>query len=260
VVPCYNEETRLHLAAFRAALHSQDDLFLLFVNDGSTDGTDAVLRTFRAEHPARVDVLSLSTNSGKAEAVRQGVLQAIQRGAELVGYWDADLATPLSDVRTFRDLLRAKPHLVLVMGARVQLLGKDIQRQAARHYLGRIFATTASLLLGLRVYDTQCGAKLFRTSAEVSEVFSTPFTSKWFFDVEILARLIRRRRLLGGSEVAGVVYEWPLEHWADVPGSKVKSRDFARALFDLWRIGRANDLLRSRTSHVRPRGDLRPRP
>ena len=191
-------------------------------------------------------MLSLSSNSGKAEAVRQGVQRAIQQGAEYVGYWDADLATPLSDVRVFRDLLRARPQLILVMGARVQLLGKDIQRHAARHYSGRIFATAASFVLGLRVYDTQCGAKLFRSSVPVSDVFSTRFTSRWFFDVEILARLIRRRRLLGGSDVASVVYEWPLERWTDVPGSKVKVRDFARALLDLWRIGRANDLLRIR--------------
>jgi hypothetical protein len=74
-------------------------------------------------------------------------------------------------------------------------------------------------------------------------LFEVPFVSRWVFDVEILARLVRQRRLAGANDVANLVYEHPLDEWRDIAGSKVHVGDFFAALVDLWRIGRANGLL-----------------
>ena len=132
-------------------------------------------------------MLHLARNSGKGEAVRQGLLSALASDTELVGYWDADLSTPLDELPRFMKLLEERPTLHMVLGARVALLGRIIERYHIRHFTGRVFATAASIVLGLPVYDTQCGAKLFRASSELSAVLSSPFSNPWSFDVELLA-------------------------------------------------------------------------
>jgi len=226
VVPCYNEEKRLDVAAFRGF----GDADFLFVNDGSTDGTLELLRE------SNLNVLNLERNSGKAEAVRRGIVKAIDDGADIVGFWDADLATPLNELPAFVEILDTRPNVQMVMGARVRLLGRDISRQASRHYFGRMGATLISQTLQLAVYDTQCGAKLFRATDDTRHVFSTPFISRWIFDVEVIARYVR---LWGRDLAARSIVEVPVRQWHDVKGSKLKSNDFARALRDLWRIRRA---------------------
>ena len=232
VVPCYNEEKRLDLDAFRAS----SGVDFLFVNDGSTDGTLRVLESLRDSDPQRFSVLNLERNSGKAEAVRRGVLAALERHPDLTGFWDADLATPFSELPGFLQIFDTRPEIEMVFGARVRLLGRDISRHASRHYIGRVGATLISRTLGLAVYDTQCGAKLFRANDALRRVFDRPFLSRWIFDVEIFARFIE---LQGRDAVARAVYEYPVTVWHDVQGSKVKSRDFLRALRDLWKIRRA---------------------
>jgi glycosyltransferase involved in cell wall biosynthesis len=236
VVPCYNEAARLPTDAFAAFLHSSSGTVVLFVNDGSTDGTAGVLARLVERAGSCARVLALPDNVGKAEAVRQGILAALHDGAALVGYWDADLSTPLSEVTRFLAVFDARPAVDVVMGARVQLLGRQVQRRVLRHYAGRVFATGASLALGVPVYDTQCGAKIFRSCEAVARAFRAPFRSRWAFDVEILARYTSG---VGTAEIGTRVYEMPLEAWRDVPGSKVGLLQGFRAGLDLLRIGAA---------------------
>ena len=236
VVPCYNEEHRLDADAFRRVAVEGHEVDFLFVNDGSRDGTLHLLESLRDSDPKRFAVLNLERNSGKAEAVRRGFVAAMQQPAGYIGFWDADLATPLAELPGFLEIVTTRPEIQIVMGARVRLLGREISRRPARHYFGRVGATLISSSLGLAVYDTQCGAKLFRTNDTLREVFARPFLSRWIFDVEIIARYVER---LGRDAVAGAIYELPVMRWHDVKGSKVKSFDFFRALHDLWKIRRA---------------------
>ena len=95
-------------------------------------------------------------------------------------------ATPHDEIPRFIETLDAHPGIEALFGARVQLLGRTIERRASRHYLGRVSATAISLVLGLAIYDTQCGAKLFRASVACKALFAEPFHSRWLFDVEII--------------------------------------------------------------------------
>ncbi len=238
VLPCYNEAARLDIRGLRSFARKYPSVRFLFVNDGSSDGTLAVLQRFCGSAPERFDLLDLPRNAGKAEAVRQGILQAMAGGPDFVGYWDADLATPLRVIPEMCKLLERNPHLEIVLGSRVRLLGRRIRRRLLRHYLGRLFASAASLVLGLPVYDTQCGAKLFRVTPKVASLFAAPFRTGWIFDVELLARFLAGRSPAERHAAVRAMYEFILPEWRDVAGSKVKALDFFKAAFELFTIAR----------------------
>lgn len=235
IVPCYNEEERLDAKAF-LEYSQKTGVRFLFVNDGSRDGTLHALAKLCKQDPGRLNVLDCAKNKGKAEAVRQGILSSLQRGdlPRYIGYWDCDLATPLSDIRIFRDILESKRDLEMVLGSRVLLLGRDIRRRAHRHYLGRIFATFASaLILKIRVYDTQCGAKLFRVTPNTGKCFAQPFIGRWVFDVEVLQRFCHFNRDIPAEQK---IHEHPLMCWHDIAGSKVGPRAFFESAYHMLRL------------------------
>lgn len=237
VVPCYNEAHRLDGGAFLSALQQFPWLQLLFVDDGSTDDTARVLETLRGAAPDRIELLALAQNGGKAEAVRRGLLHvATMRPDGLCGFWDADLSAPLTELPALRETLARRDDIQWVWGIRLRALGRHITRRPLRHYLGRLFATCSSLLLGIDSYDTQCGAKLFRCSPLLKTALSEPFRSRWIFDVELLTRGQALLQFEGRRTIDDVVYEQPLAEWQHRAGSKVRSGDFFRALRELQLI------------------------
>jgi hypothetical protein len=92
------------------------------------------------------------------------------------------------------------------------------------------------MVLGLSVYDTQCGAKLFRVTRQTAALFDRPFRARWIFDVELLARMLAAAESDGDAALEELIYEYPLERWQDVAGSRLKSHDFFVAISDLAAI------------------------
>lgn len=231
VIPCFNEAARMDEAEVRVLLEP-DDTTVLFVDDGSTDATATVLDEICQRMPkGRAKLTVLPRNGGKAEAVRQGLSQALfELGGEIVGYLDADFSTPASEMHHLRAELE-RTGADVALGSRVARLGSRIERTPSRHYLGRVYATVASVVLDLAVYDTQCGAKLFRDTPALREAVSSPFRSRWSFDVELLGRLMSRG--LGPDRMIEV----PLRTWVDVPGSKLKLGGAVKAGLDLLALG-----------------------
>ncbi len=243
IVPCYNEAKRLNCNAFADFVEENADVAFLFVNDGSKDNTIEVLNSL-SERNRRLMVLDLKQNGGKAEAVRNGMLYACNNlDAKYIGFWDADLATPLYEIPRFVAIAEQKD-FEIVTGLRLMRLGAGVRRKKKRHYLGRCFATAASVMLDLPVYDTQCGAKLYR-SGVVKPLFSEKFVTRWLFDVELLARYIVN---FGKKRATGNIYEHPVFAWEDVAGSRLKFHDFFKAPLEMLRIKRKY----LRKKHIKP--------
>lgn len=224
IVPCYNEEQRLDIKAFQ---EYANEYYFLFVNDGSTDGTVEMLEKYTTD---RIFLLDLKKNQGKAEAVRQGFLHAktlpIYDRIDWVGFWDADLATPLSEIENFfKFRSNFSPNADVIIGSRVKRKGSTVTRELKRHLLGRFFATVVDNMFHLGCYDTQCGAKLFKK--ELIPLFANePYISSWAFDVELLLRIKDQK-----------ITEYPLVNWQDVAGSKLKvSRIAFKILRDLMKM------------------------
>jgi len=228
VVPCKDESSRLNQTAFLRAVAEIPGLAFLFVDDGSTDATASVLSHLASASPA-IEALYLPKNGGKAEAVRAGMRYLLGNGGTgLVGFWDADLATPISEVQRFVQVFERKPEMGMVVGSRWPHLGAYIDRTVFRSLTGDVMKFLIRFVLRLPVYDTQCGAKVM-TRALAERLFAQPFVSRWLFDVELFRRM-------GRDAVLHRVQELPLDDWRDVAGSKMSFRAAALSFVDLFRI------------------------
>lgn len=225
-VPCFNERCRLDVAQF-AGDAFENGLRILFVDDGSTDGTAGFIAD-QIVGFSHVSLLRHPSNQGKGAAVRMGMLHLAEHypGAAWIGFWDADLSTPLAEVRHMLRFLEMEGGAYdAVWASRVMRGGSRITRSFKRHLFGRLFATAAGEFLNVRIYDTQCGAKLFRRDV-VEDAFRGEFISRWIFDVELCLRIGQER-----------ILECPVLAWSDAPHSKVRLlRDLPRVACDLLRI------------------------
>lgn len=233
VIPCYNEEKRLPKEAYQEYLSSNGST-LCFVDDGSSDDTRNLLESIRQKFEDKVHVLGLEANSGKAEAVRQGVLYANNMAQfQYIAFMDADLATPLTEVERMLEQIRSGPKRKKVLiGSRVKRLGAKIERNLLRHYFGRVYATLASIMMDLPSYDTQCGAKVF-SSDVVEDLFGESFNSKWLFDIELIKRTLAINPNTG---MEGIIDEFPLMEWHEIGSSKIRLSDALKVPFILWKL------------------------
>ncbi|WP_338408465.1 glycosyltransferase [uncultured Flavobacterium sp.] len=233
VIPCYNEEKGISNSEYSNFLKNNPEAFICFVNDGSTDKTLELLNVLKAKYDTQIHVLSLKKNSGKAEAVRAGINYCnINFQHQYIGYLDADLATTLEEFMELRNHLQEE--IIFSFGSRIRKIGSTIERENSRFLIGRVVATFISNILEIKVYDTQCGSKLF--TKEISEVlFQKKFISKWLFDVEIFYRMIH---IFGKEKAIEKMREIPLKLWVEKGDSKVKFTYGFKLWYDLFEIRR----------------------
>lgn len=243
-IPCYRDAVRLReflpgLLRELASMPTGGRVRVQVVDDGSeADAVQAreLVEDLRRDFPFLDPLRALSRNAGKGSAVYAA--WDGEREAEWLAFVDADGAVPASEVRRLCELALGSAAVDAVIASRVQLMGRHIARQFHRHLVGRIHATLATALVGLVVYDSQCGCKLVRrtTFARVRDRLQE---TRFSFDLELLCQL---------AAAGGKIREEPLWRWTDVPGSKVRlGRDSWRMFRSLLRLrGRLAPAVRRR--------------
>ncbi len=223
IIPCYNEANRIDLDSFEDFINSRNDYSICFVNDGSSDNTLELLNEFKSKHPNRVHLVNCESNRGKGEALRNGVHYVLNNtSSKNIGFLDADLATGFKDYENLVENLEISGHKKsMVIGSRIRHEEKNIIRNPIRAFLSKLINKVIVLIIGMKINDTQCGAKVFsRESAHF--IFSKKFKSRWLFDIEMLMRL---RNKIGKKKLASQVNEVSLSKWNDVEGSKISYKD-----------------------------------
>jgi glycosyltransferase involved in cell wall biosynthesis len=223
VIPAFNEAARIQTSLQRISEYLKGVPYateIIVVDDGSTDKTVDIVKSL--EIPG-LRLLPSLENHGKGYSVRKGVLSAT---GHFVLFTDADLSAPIEELEKLL-VVAVKENADVVIGSRgLDMNFIEKHQSSMRESGGRLFNVMVRLVLGLNIYDTQCGFKLFRRATVIS-AFEKLTTDRFGFDPELL--FIMTKQGLKIREVS--------VRWSHVEGSKVQFlSDGVRMFTDLLRI------------------------
>jgi glycosyltransferase involved in cell wall biosynthesis len=213
VVPVFNEQPALEeLAAEVDAVLAGADYELIFVDDGSTDGSGPTLDRLAAGNP-RVRVLHFARNFGKATALAAGFAEST---GDVIVTLDGDLQDAPSEI----------PRLLAALAEGYDLVnGWKVRRQDpfTKVWPSRVFNFAVRTITGVRLHDVNCGLKAYRR--EVIE------------RLNIYGELYRFIPILAAFEGFRVT-EVPVAHRPRRYGrSKYGARRFVAGFLDLLTVG-----------------------
>jgi len=221
IVPCFNEEDRLNLMYFNELRAIQDTVWI-FVDDGSTDNTSKILKSYSKE--MNVINLRMERNVGKSNAIAYGMNFATREFANIgwIGFLDSDGAFTSDDVKRIINMTSGIKGYDAIYTSRVKMAGRNIKRNNARHIVARLIVSLFGLVWRDIPYDTQSGFKLYKYSDHYNSILIKPFKTKWFFDIEISTRYLEYKK----KQIN--VWEEPVSSWFDISGSKINYRQTFR--------------------------------
>ncbi len=226
IIPFYNEEKRINKEIFLSIFLNNPQIIFLLIDDGSIDNTLQYLINNFQNFP-NVIIDRNNKNIGKANSIKKGFNISQNIDCNYVGFIDADFATPFSE---FKRLLKIaqEQNIDIIFGSRIMLHGNEIKRNTYRHYISRIILTFLNLIFDLKIYDTQCGCKIYKKNV-LNIITNMTFVSKWLFDIEIFINLKIKNLNIK-------MLETPLLKWNEIPGSKIKLKDIILIPIDLIKI------------------------
>jgi glycosyltransferase involved in cell wall biosynthesis len=204
IIPAYNESERLATSLPKVFVYIRERKIqaeVIVVNDGSSDDTAEIARSFASRYP-QIRLLENPGNRGKGYSVRNGMLHA---HGDILLFTDADLSSPIYEATKLFAAIEGGANVAI--GSRWLEAGLQTERQPwYRQLYGRLFNLALRIVLGLKYRDTQCGFKAF-TRAAAQTVFSRQRVERWGFDPELL--FLANKFKLRTVEVA---VQWAHDH------------------------------------------------
>ena len=224
IVPTYNE--RFNIARMIPAILAQDPSFeILVVDDGSPDGTGAIVDAIAANNP-RVHVIHRAEKLGLGTAYIAGFQWALERKYDLVFEMDADFS---HNPETLPEFLVAIREADVVHGSRYQ----DGRVNVVNWPMSRLFLSYAAniyarAVTGLPIFDTTAGFKCFRRNVLESIDLNSVKSNGYAFQIEMSFRAWKRGFRL---------FEIPIIFVDRTEGvSKMSKKIVREAVWMVWRL------------------------
>ena len=207
-MPFYNEKKRIlpclnQIKKFKPVKIITE---FIFVDDGSNDGTDLVIKKFFKKKKQQWKLIKNKKNMGKGYALKMGVLNAKN---QWILTSDTDMSVPLEQILKWNKNKYFKKNCSIYFGSR-QHANSTVETKIYRKILGTIFRTIIKILLKITVNDTQCGYKLYKREIG-KKIFKNITINKFEHDLEII---------LNAQKINQSITELPVE-WIHKPNSKL---------------------------------------
>jgi dolichol-phosphate mannosyltransferase len=224
IIPTYNEKHNI-ARLIDLVLTRDDRLDVLVVDDGSPDGTGAVVESIKAVNP-RVDVMHRPTKLGLGTAYIAGFKWALQRSYAFVFEMDADFSHDPAHLPQFLEALAGAD---LVLGSRyrngrVTVVNWPVGRLLLS-YLANVYARTVT---GLKLFDSTGGFKCFRRQVLEAVELDAVKSSGYAFQIEMNFRAWKK-----GFRIV----EIPIVFVDRTEGESKMSKKIVReAVWMVWRL------------------------
>jgi dolichol-phosphate mannosyltransferase len=228
IIPTYNERDNL-VPLTKRVLALGLPLDILFVDDGSPDGTGDLAEELARSHP-QVSVIHRAGKLGYASAVIEGFRAAFARGYDLILQMDADLS---HDPAAIPAILQAADHHDLVLGSRYIGGIRVINWEMGRVLLSWVANLYVRTVTGLPAQDVTTGFRCYRRALLERLNLGQSRASGYAFQIEMAHRIWK---------YGGRLTEVPIIFYGREKGlSKMSRRIILEAAVLVWRLrfGRA---------------------
>ena len=183
IIPTYNEKENIE-KIIRAIKEQEIDFHIVVIDDGSPDGTAAIVKSLQSEFPDSLFIIERAGKQGLGTAYITGFKWAIEHKYDYIFEMDADFSHPPKDlVRLYKACHEDGADLAI--GSRycngISVVNWPIGRVIMSYYA----STYVRTVLGMRVYDTTAGFKCYRRKVLETIDFSNIRMKGYGFQIEM---------------------------------------------------------------------------